>query len=518
MHNNYYFLRQLSIAFQDKLVGSVISESFTQSKDELIIRFETTDKPFFVKVNVSPALSCLSFPEKLERARKNSVDLFEGLVGQRVLRIRQFKNERSLALILTNDLTLLFKMHGNRSNVILLEKETVINQFQQSILSDATISLDELDRDIDFSYEGFKQNISKLSSLYFTFGKVVWQYLESKNFSQQSIEDKWTLIQHVISELERPEYLITEIKSQIHLSLLPVGTTLKQKNNPIDAANEFFYSFTNLSARAVEKNKLSSQLDSKIQANKNYITKNKGKLDELQATHSYKAWADLIMANLHSIPPNSKRVELNNFYNDNIPTEIKLRPELTPQKNAEAYYRKSKNQQIEIDKLNEGIRSKEKEILALENQLAEIEQTDDLKKLKNFSSEFLAKQVDKKTSPLPYREYVYKNYKIWVGRDAQRNDELTLKFSFKEDLWLHAKDVSGSHVLIKHQAGKNFPKDVIEYAAQLAAFHSKRKTETLCPVAYTPKKFVRKRKGDPAGLVVVEREEVIMVEPLKPTL
>jgi predicted ribosome quality control (RQC) complex YloA/Tae2 family protein len=302
------------------------------------------------------------------------------------------------------------------------------------------------------------------------------------------------------------------------LSLLPIGTTLKQKNNPIDAANEFFYSFTNLSARAVEKNKLSSQLASKIQANKNYIIKNKGRLDELLATHSYKAWADLIMANLHSIPPNSKRVELNNFYNDNIPTEIKLRPELTPQKNAEAYYRKSKNQQIEIDKLNEGIRSKEKEILALENQLAEIEQTDDLKKLKNFSSKFLTKQVDKKTSPLPYREYVFKNYKIWVGRDAQRNDELTLKFSFKEDLWLHAKDVSGSHVLIKHQAGKNFPKDVIEYAAQLAAFHSKRKTETLCPVAYTPKKFVRKRKGDPAGLVVVEREEVIMVEPLKPTL
>ncbi len=75
------------------------------------------------------------------------------------------------------------------------------------------------------------------------------------------------------------------------------------------------------------------------------------------------------------------------------------------------------------------------------------------------------------------------------------------------------KMYAGSHVLIKHQAGKKIPKDVIERAAQLAAYYSKRKNETLCPVAVTPKKFVRKRKGDPAGMVVVEKEDTILVEP-----
>jgi predicted ribosome quality control (RQC) complex YloA/Tae2 family protein len=75
--------------------------------------------------------------------------------------------------------------------------------------------------------------------------------------------------------------------------------------------------------------------------------------------------------------------------------------------------------------------------------------------------------------------------------------------------------VSGSHVIVKHQAGRAFPKDVIEFAASLAAFNSKRKTESLCPVVVTPKKFVRKRKGDPPGMVVVEREEVVMVTPAK---
>ena len=114
---------------------------------------------------------------------------------------------------------------------------------------------------------------------------------------------------------------------------------------------------------------------------------------------------------------------------------------------------------------------------------------------------------------LPYHEFEFKGFKIWVGKNAISNDELTQKYSFKEDLWLHAKDVAGSHVLIKYRAAKPFPKDVIERAASLAAYYSKRKNESLCPVTVTPKKFVRKRKGDPVGAVVVEREEVLLVTP-----
>jgi predicted ribosome quality control (RQC) complex YloA/Tae2 family protein len=69
-------------------------------------------------------------------------------------------------------------------------------------------------------------------------------------------------------------------------------------------------------------------------------------------------------------------------------------------------------------------------------------------------------------------------------------------------------------VVIKYQAGKKFPVMVIERAAQLAAFYSKRKTDSLCPVIVTPKKFVRKPKGYPQGAVMVDKEEVVMVEPM----
>jgi len=126
----------------------------------------------------------------------------------------------------------------------------------------------------------------------------------------------------------------------------------------------------------------------------------------------------------------------------------------------------------------------------------------------------LDKKKQGQVENLPFHEFEFKGYKILVGRNAEANDKLTLKYSYKDDLWLHAKDVAGSHVLIKYQSGKNFPKDVIEYAAGLAAYNSKRKNESLCPVAFTQKKYVRKRKGDPAGMVVIEREEVILVAPV----
>jgi predicted ribosome quality control (RQC) complex YloA/Tae2 family protein len=68
-------------------------------------------------------------------------------------------------------------------------------------------------------------------------------------------------------------------------------------------------------------------------------------------------------------------------------------------------------------------------------------------------------------------------------------------------------------VIIKNQPGKKFPSTVIERAAELAAFYSKRKTDSLCPVIVTPKKYVRKLKGMPEGAVIVDKEDVVMVVP-----
>lgn len=517
MHNNFYFLRQLTERLDAKLKGAVVSECFSQSKDELILRFEIGAGSFYIRANLAPELSCLSFAGSFQRARKNSVDLFPQIIGQRVTGTRQFSNERSFALNLSDDQHVLFKMHANRSNAVIFENGNATDVFRNNLPADQNLQLNGLDRNIDRSRQAFMEHIQNPRSLYFTFGKVVWRYLEEHGFSSKTDEEKWQAIQDVFAILEKPSYYITLIDGKPVLSLVETGEIRKRYDDPVDAANEFFYFFTHVYAFSKEKSRLLNYLNSRLAAGKNYCAKNSEKLDEVLQDNHYKIWADLLMANLHTIKPGTEKVLLPNFYETDKTEEIKLKKDLTPQKNAELFYKKGKNQHIEIDRLERSIRQKEEEIEVVRKQIARLSEVNDLKTLRALEGDIGPEPVANEKVTLPYHQFDFRNFRILVGKNAVANDLLTLKFSHKEDLWLHAKDVSGSHVLIKHQSGKSFPRDVIEYAASLAAYNSKRKNESLCPVIVTPKKFVRKRKGDPPGAVVVEREEVVMVEPLNPT-
>jgi predicted ribosome quality control (RQC) complex YloA/Tae2 family protein len=513
VHNNYFFLRQLSQSLEKKLKGSTLVSCFSQNKEELILEFNNEIKSVFIKASLTSEFCCLSFPESFSRARKNSIDLFNDALMKKVKGIHQFNNERSFSVELEDNYVLLFKMHGNRSNIILFKDEAK-EIFRNHLTTDFEINLSELDRKIDWSKEVFINHLTNLNQTYFTLGRPVWEYLSLKGFQSADTETKWSLFQETIQLINNPHYYILEKENKLIFSLLPYGKIREQFVDPLMAINEFFHLYTQSHAFYCEKSSALRPLREQDKSATSYISKSQSKLKELLNDQHYQAWGDLVMANLHRIKTGEVNVIAENFYNNNQPIEIKLKRDLSPQKNAEVFYRKGKNQQIEIQKLKEAIVRKEKEVEKINALIFEIESTADLKQLRGVS-QGTNKIVKKKGSKeiLPFHEFEFKGFKIWVGRNAESNDKLTLKYSHKDDLWLHAKDVAGSHVLIKHQSGKNFPKEVIERAAELAAYNSKRKTDSLCPVSVTPKKFVRKRKGDPAGAVVVEREEVIMVEP-----
>jgi predicted ribosome quality control (RQC) complex YloA/Tae2 family protein len=511
VHNNYYFLAQLSVRLKQTLKGFRVVSCFSQNKDELIIEFNNSSTSFFIKASLLANFCCLSFPKNFSRARKNSIDLFNDVLMKKVLDVRQFENERSFSVQLEDSYSLLFKMHGNRSNVILFKGDDAISLFRNHQVADKDLILSELDRTIDWSKESFEKNIEKLPSPYFTFGKWVWLWLEERDFKTKDLETQWIEFNKLKSALETPLYFITKYQGNQIFSLLPLGEIIKTFSDPIEAINDFFHSWSVADTLHSEKAVIRKQLSDQIKSGKNYLEKTQSKLDELLQDNHYQLWGDLIMAHMHEMKTGMEAIQLNNFY-DNTLVNIKLKKDLNPQKNAEVFYRKAKNKQIEIDKLKEAIKQKKIEIEKWNHSLETLEATEDLKEVRRNSNPVLIGNKNTEKS-LPFFEFEHKGFRILVGKNAESNDHLTLKHSYKEDLWLHAKDVPGSHVIIKHQSGKPFPKDVIERAAQLAAYNSKRKTETLCPVAFTPKKYVRKRKGDPAGAVVVEREDVIMVEP-----
>jgi len=513
LHNNYYFFRHLTQALSERIVGWVLATCFSQEKDELVLGFTDGEAEFYIKAVLHPGFACLVFPESFQRARKNSVDLLDELSGLRVLEVVPYLNERSFALKFEHDYTLLFKMHGNRSNLVLFRGEEVIQLFHHQLSTDLHLRLSALHRPLDQSYDAFLQADRKLDKLYPTFGKVLKRYLQEKNWDRSITEVQWQMIQALLKELDRPHFYITRIGDEPVLSLVRIGEVIQETHDPLEAANAFYSQYMRLFSLEGEKAAALRALLKRKQRTENYLLKNYEKREELEKEARNEQTAHILMANLHQIMPHSESVELFDFYR-NQPIRIKLKPDLSPQKNAEVYYRKAKNEKIEIAKLSENLAAKEQELQQIEAHMRAIESTEGLRELRKYlKTHQLSTESAPESPEALFRKLEYGGFEIWIGKNAKNNDLLTQKYAFKEDLWLHARDVTGSHVIIKYQAGKNFPQQVIEKAAQLAAYHSKRRNDSLCPVIVTPKKFVRKPKGLPEGAVVIDKEEVMMVVP-----
>ncbi len=511
MHNNYYFIRQVSLLLKKQLAGTQLLECFSQSKDELILGFASEATELYIRATLTSEFSALSFPAEFKRSSKNTVNLFQEIIGLKVTDIIQHLNERSFHLELEQNYQLLFKMYGNRSNIILFKDHKAVQIFNHNLAKDFELNIIQANRELDLSVE----NLQKLNYILPTFGKGITKELEQRTSKP---ENRLQVFQQLINYLEHPLYYIGKQKEEgeIILSLFALKYTLHTNTNALEAANLFAREFLREHNFLKEKREATSFIEKRKIKAEYFIQDLYDKLHQLKEATSPEQLADIIMANLHAIPLHRDSVELFNFYKGE-PVEITLKATLSPQKNAENYYRKGKNRKIELDKIKETIAAKVEEHENLNERLYTLAHINDYKELRKYIKDNKLVPQKKEESPEElFKKFTFESFEVLVGRNAKNNDVLTQKYAYKEDLWLHAKDVAGSHVVVKFQAGKKFPKTVIEKAAQLAAWYSKRKNESLCPVTYTLKKYVRKPKGAAAGAVLVDKETVIMVKPEEP--
>ena len=552
MHTNYYYLRQLAPALKSYLVSNATSptdslitystglrfmECFSQDRDEVVLVFAQAKgktnyyKPFYIKATLRPDFSGLLFPDNVQRARSNSVDLFQEVIGvageeRAVVDVRSFLNERCLAILLEGNFTLLFKFFGNRPNLLAFEGNHVIDVFNQQLSTDRQLLLNTFDRPIDQSYEAFERANFDYRNLFPTFGKVVNGWLEEQWAGKTILggKEKWAVIQDVLGQLEQPHYYLTRLDHKLILSLLPVGDIVQSFDDPIEAANRFFIAFNGLTTFEHEKANLLRLLEKRRKRTEAQLEASMQRLISREEGVSHEEMGHILMANLHEIPQvpgaqSPERLTLYDFYRDQ-PIILKLKPDLNPQKNAENFYRKAKNEKIEEQYLNDQVETREAELIRINQQKVDLESIDTLKALRRYvrqhnllSEQASGYSANNISSDQLFKEVVVDTFRILIGRNAKNNDLLTQKYAYKDDLWLHARDVSGSHVLVKYQAGKSFPKNVIERAAELAAWYSKRRTDSLCPVTVTPKKYIRKPKGLAPGQVLIDKEDVVLVVP-----
>jgi len=494
-------------------------ECFSQDRDELVLVFAQARgknnyyRPFYMKATLRPDFSGMLFPEVVQRARTNSVDLFETLYDRDVLGVRSFLNERCLAILLDGDAALVFKFFGNRPNLLIFEGDTVVDLFNNKLVADSQLLFSGIDRPIDQSWEAYERSGYDHRKLFPTFGKEVNAYLETPLKEAPSPEARWTVLQETLRQLDERHFYLTTFQYKPTLSLLPLGEIRQEFDEPLQAANRFYSVVMGQNTLEREKGEALRLLEKRLKRTQAYIETNLERLVGLDDEVKNEEIAHILMANLHQIPERAESVELYDFYRDR-PITVKLKTDLSPQRNAETYYRKSKNEKIEVDKIQEQLEAREHELAQIQQHIATIQPIESLKELRKYlkANRVLDEKAAESTAPL-FKQITHEGFVILIGRNAKNNDLLTQQYAYKEDLWLHARDVSGSHVVVKYQAGKTFPKTVIERAAELAAWYSKRRTDSLCPVIVTPKKFVRKPKGLAEGQVVIDKEEVVLVEP-----
>ena len=254
----------------------------------------------------------------------------------------------------------------------------------------------------------------------------------------------------------------------------------------------------------------------------NKLNKQEKELIESENAEIYKIKGELITSYIYMIEKGIKSVEVANFYDPEYKNiTISLNPNFTPSENAQKYFKKYNKMKTAKKEITSQIEITKEEINYLENIILSIENCENLAELMDIREELSkvgylrAKNNIKKETKLTTKphEFISSNgFKILVGKNNKQNDNLTLKIASNEDIWMHTKNIPGSHVIIKTE-GKEVPDETIFEGAMLAAFFSKSKMSSQVPVDYTKKKNVKKPNGSKPGMVIYETNSTIYVTP-----
>ena len=237
----------------------------------------------------------------------------------------------------------------------------------------------------------------------------------------------------------------------------------------------------------------------------------------------HKRTGDLLLANIATAARDGNKVLLTDYYADGTPTiEIEVDENRSLQDEAAARFRQYTKAKRAAEEIAERLKQTDRETAALERRLEQLDQiiqSRDETALDSFEKPKPAPKAQPKKSAKPekisgVRRYLSTDgYEILVGRAARDNDNLTFRVAQPNDLWMHAGDYPGSHVVVRNPTRKEIPHRTIIEAAQLAGRFSQASDDTKVVVHYTERKFLSKPKGAAPGLVRLSRFRSITVEP-----
>ncbi|MHC5247914.1 fibronectin-binding protein EfbA [Enterococcus sp. LJL90] len=264
-------------------------------------------------------------------------------------------------------------------------------------------------------------------------------------------------------------------------------------------------------------NELLKRVENELKRNQTKLAKRQQTLKDSENAEDFRRDGELLTTFMAQVPKGASEVTLANYYDEDRPLTIPLNPALTPNQNAQKYFNRYQKLKNAVKLVHQQIQESKDEINYLESLQSQLDLASprDLEVIKEemTSQGYLKKASKKRKKEQPSKPEVFTSSdgtQILVGKNNLQNDQLTLKTARKTDVWLHAKNIPGSHVIIKSD---NPSEETLLEAAELAAYFSKYRQSAQVPVDYVQVKFVHKPNGAKPGFVIYENQKTLFVTP-----
>ncbi|WP_455679208.1 Rqc2 family fibronectin-binding protein [Streptococcus sp.] len=534
-----FFLHHLTKELQDELLYGRIQKVNQPFEHELVLTIRNNRKNYKLLLSAHPVFGRLQIT-KTDFQNPQTPNTFtmimrKYLQGAVIESITQIENDRVLEVAFSNKneigdnikVTLVVEIMGKHSNIILIDK--------------AESKIIESIKHIGFSQNSYRTILpgstyiappkTDAKNPFTVSDEKLFEILQTEDLAPRHLQKLFQGLGRDTAENLAAQLSDDKLKQFRAFFARPVQPNMTDKsfaavqfdksNKTFDSLSELLDVFYQDKAERDRVNQQSSDLIHRVQTELDKNIKKLAKQEkELAATENaeeFRQKGELLTTYLSMVPNNQDQVELDNYYTNEKIT-IALDKSLTPNQNAQRYFKKYQKLKEAVKHLTGLIEETKHTITYLESvetalSHASISDIEDIRE-ELVETGFVKRRTrDKRHKRKKPEQYLASDGKtiIMVGRNNLQNDELTFKMAKKGELWFHAKDIPGSHVLIKDNLN---PSDEVKTdAAELAAYYSKARLSNLIQVDMIEAKKLNKPTGAKPGFVTYTGQKTLRVTP-----
>lgn len=534
-----FFLHHLTNELQEQIEKGRIQKINQPFDHELVLTIRNNRRNYKLLLSAHPVFGRIQTTEANFQNPQNpntfTMIMRKYLQGAVIETIQQIENDRILEIVVSNKneigdhikATLVVEIMGKHSNIILIDKNE--HKIIESI------------KHVGFSQNSYRTILpgstyiappkTKAINPFDISDQTLFELLQTNDLSPKNLQQLFQgLGRDTALELSNclKDNKLNDFRQFFSREYHPSLTEKSFSAVQFSSSHETFQSLGQLLdyyyQEKAEKDRIAQQASDLIHRVQSELEKNIKKLakqqDELLATENaeeFRQKGELLTTYLSIVPNNQDVVVLDNYYT-NQTIEIALDRALTPNQNAQRYFKKYQKLKEAVKHLKGIISDTENTITYLESvetslNHASMEDINDIRE-ELVETGFIKRRAhDKQHKRKKPEQYLASDGKtiIMVGRNNLQNDELTFKMARKGELWFHAKDIPGSHVLIRDNLN---PSDEVKTdAAELAAYYSKARLSNLVQVDMIEVKKLNKPSGTKPGFVTYTGQKTLRVTP-----